>query len=423
MSLAVACNEKDMRKVKALIIGPPESPYEFGFFEFSVNFPDKYPEEAPGVYASTTNHGKTRFNPNIYASGKVCLSILGTWRGEPGEQWSSAQGLESVLLSIQSLMSSNPYENEPGYETANSEHDKKAQRQYVEKIRHETLRIAVIARMEFYLGIYSDGVVAAAQIEPEDRQDIDEEEEESAAFAEPFKDLSKRRFLWYYESYLAAITEGEKKHKVGHKFERMPFEGATNDMVGEFNYPKLRERLQRVKRVLDEETATIWSLQAAALKKRENPFVNQIQRVFDQTKTKLDGTNVSIDTVIKDNPFVWQITYFGQPMTNLDGAFFNMRMYISPKFPDEQPRVLMETKPMFHHRIAKDGTICYFPKQAESLASHIEGIVAALEDENPAYDPRTHLNMEACKLYWGGEDTRKQYNRKLRQAVQRSSEG
>jgi ubiquitin-protein ligase len=40
----------------------------------------------------------------------------GTWRGEPGEQWSIAQGLESVLVSIQSLMSSNPYENEPGFE-------------------------------------------------------------------------------------------------------------------------------------------------------------------------------------------------------------------------------------------------------------------------------------------------------------------
>jgi len=26
--------------------------------------------------------GSVRFNPNLYASGKVCLSILGTWSGE-----------------------------------------------------------------------------------------------------------------------------------------------------------------------------------------------------------------------------------------------------------------------------------------------------------------------------------------------------
>lgn len=33
-----------------------------------------------------------------------------------GEEWSTAQGLESVLISMQSLMSSNPFENEPGHE-------------------------------------------------------------------------------------------------------------------------------------------------------------------------------------------------------------------------------------------------------------------------------------------------------------------
>ncbi len=57
-----------------------------------------------------------------------------TWRGERGEEWSSAQGLESILISIQSLMSSNPYENEPGFETANEDHDKKNQKDYVAKV-------------------------------------------------------------------------------------------------------------------------------------------------------------------------------------------------------------------------------------------------------------------------------------------------
>ena len=57
-----------------------------------------------------------------------------TWRGERGEEWSSAQGLESILISIQSLMSSNPYENEPGYENAKSAEDKKNQTDYVAKV-------------------------------------------------------------------------------------------------------------------------------------------------------------------------------------------------------------------------------------------------------------------------------------------------
>jgi hypothetical protein len=33
IALAVACRDVDVRNVKALIIGPFESPYEFGFFE------------------------------------------------------------------------------------------------------------------------------------------------------------------------------------------------------------------------------------------------------------------------------------------------------------------------------------------------------------------------------------------------------
>ena len=135
-AIAVACNERDVRDIRALIIGPADTPYEFGFFEFSVKFPKAYPDAPPAVIATTTNGGRCRFNPNIYAQGKVCLSILGTWRGERGEQWSSAQGLESILISIQSLMSSNPYENEPGFENANSAEDKKNQQAYVAKVRY-----------------------------------------------------------------------------------------------------------------------------------------------------------------------------------------------------------------------------------------------------------------------------------------------
>ena len=41
------------------------------------------------------------------------------------------------MLSIQSLMSSNPYENEPGYENANSPRDKLAQKAYAQKVRVE----------------------------------------------------------------------------------------------------------------------------------------------------------------------------------------------------------------------------------------------------------------------------------------------
>lgn len=77
LSIAVGLRDSDVRHVRALIIGPPDTPYEFGFFEFQVKFTKEYPTKAPQVTAITTNAGRTRFNPNIYAGGKVCLSILG----------------------------------------------------------------------------------------------------------------------------------------------------------------------------------------------------------------------------------------------------------------------------------------------------------------------------------------------------------
>ena len=36
LSLAVAYRDTDVRSVRAMIIGPPETPYEFGFFEFDM---------------------------------------------------------------------------------------------------------------------------------------------------------------------------------------------------------------------------------------------------------------------------------------------------------------------------------------------------------------------------------------------------
>jgi len=134
-AIAVAAPDSDVRHVKALIIGTPGSPYEYGYFEFDIKFSADYPSKPPRVHAKTTNNGRCRFNPNIYAGGKVCLSILGTWQGEqPGEEWSSVQGLESILWSIQSLMSNNPYENEPGFENAKSELDQKNNDAYCAKV-------------------------------------------------------------------------------------------------------------------------------------------------------------------------------------------------------------------------------------------------------------------------------------------------
>jgi ubiquitin-conjugating enzyme E2 Z len=397
-----------------MIIGPPDTPYEFGFFEFSVKIPREYPVKAPAVTAITTDGGHTRFNPNIYAGGKVCLSILGTWRGERGEEWSSAQGLESILISIQSLMSQNPYENEPGFEDAKTDYDRKNQAAYVAKIRHETLRISVIDRLEKYLGLY--------EVSPRGAVTVEAETPAFEAPFEPFRDLCKRRFLWYYEPYLHSIEEESKKHKDGAVFERMPFEGTSNSMEGTFQYSSLKKRLEAIYEKLEEETLS-WAAAGLVAVKQETSMTSNLQQQFERIVDdykKNDAVTLDLE-LVDNNPYVWQLVLFGRPMTNLDGGVFRIMIYLSPKFPDVLPRVKFES-PIFHHRVSPKGILCYNTNKVEDMSSHIQAIIEAIEEESPAYDPRTLVNLEAAKLLWGRPEDKKIYSRRLRRSVQDSTE-
>lgn len=63
-----------------------------------------------------------------------------TWHGDHREQWSPAQGLESVLLSIQSLLSANPYTLEPGFEVPERANDTENMETYKSKVSLSTLQ-------------------------------------------------------------------------------------------------------------------------------------------------------------------------------------------------------------------------------------------------------------------------------------------
>jgi ubiquitin-protein ligase len=68
--------------------------------------------DVPKLRLMTTGAGTVRINPNLCVNGKVCLSILGT---RSGTAWSPALCLESLLVSIQSLLCENPNHNEPSF--------------------------------------------------------------------------------------------------------------------------------------------------------------------------------------------------------------------------------------------------------------------------------------------------------------------
>ena len=130
-------NEDNICQGTALIIGPKDTPYANGFYFFDFEFPDNYPHSPPTV-KYMTNDGNTRFNPNFYRNGKVCLSILNTWEGEP---WSSCQSLRSVLITLQMTMNDRPLLNEPGINEAYHKHKIN---EYNEIIEYKNIDIAIL---------------------------------------------------------------------------------------------------------------------------------------------------------------------------------------------------------------------------------------------------------------------------------------
>lgn len=107
--------EEDITKGIAMIVGPADTPYFGGYYFFDLTYPVDYPFSPP-VVKYMTNDGKTRFNPNLYKCGKVCVSILNTWSGE---KWSACQTISSVLLTLCSILNDRPLLNEPGIDQNN----------------------------------------------------------------------------------------------------------------------------------------------------------------------------------------------------------------------------------------------------------------------------------------------------------------
>ena len=92
--------DDNIYKIKVLIIGTKDTPYENGFYFFDITLPENYPFEPPKVKFCTSNN-RTRFNPNLYIDGKVCLSLINTWQGP---KWTSCNSLTSILLSLFPLL-------------------------------------------------------------------------------------------------------------------------------------------------------------------------------------------------------------------------------------------------------------------------------------------------------------------------------
>ncbi|TVY12613.1 Ubiquitin-conjugating enzyme E2-20 kDa [Lachnellula arida] len=76
----------------ATIEGPDDTPYADLTFKLSFAFPSNYPYAPPTVLFKTPI-----YHPNVDFSGRICLDIL-------KDKWTAAYNIQTVLLSLQSLL-------------------------------------------------------------------------------------------------------------------------------------------------------------------------------------------------------------------------------------------------------------------------------------------------------------------------------
>ena len=134
-------DDDDLLKGYALIIGPSDTPYFGGNYFFEFTYPYNYPHSPPKV-TYCTNGDNIRFNPNLYTSGKVCISILNTWRGE---QWTSCQTISTLLLTLCTLLCVDPLLNEPGITKTHKDFDN-----YTKIIEYKNIDIAILKIIKSY---------------------------------------------------------------------------------------------------------------------------------------------------------------------------------------------------------------------------------------------------------------------------------
>ncbi|KAK3393644.1 ubiquitin-conjugating enzyme/RWD-like protein [Podospora didyma] len=82
----------NLLKWRATIEGPDDTPYAGLTFKLSFEFPSNYPYAPPTVLFLTPI-----YHPNVDFSGRICLDIL-------KDKWTAAYNIQTVLLSLQSLL-------------------------------------------------------------------------------------------------------------------------------------------------------------------------------------------------------------------------------------------------------------------------------------------------------------------------------
>ena len=197
-------DENNIFNIKSMIIGPENTPYEYGFYFFDIMITNEYPFKPPKVIFQNRNN-QFRFNPNLYVDGKVCISILNTWSGP---QWTSCQSLKSILISLQSLLHSNPLHNEPGFENDYSHRNDV----YNKLVTHENYNFCILKNLKYTPESFLN-----------------------------FKDTMKKEFLKNYGKILCRLEQLQKE-----KYNNRKVHSQIYNIEVKFNYESIKSNLEEL---------------------------------------------------------------------------------------------------------------------------------------------------------------------------------
>eukprot|EP00037_Helgoeca_nana_P029121 m.346392 g.346392 ORF g.346392 m.346392 type:complete len:175 (-) comp27907_c5_seq15:112-636(-) len=98
-------DDSDVYKWVIMVMGPPDTVYEEGFFKALLTFPKEYPFQPPKLKFVTEI-----WHPNVYKDGRVCISILhdpgeDEYGGEDSsERWRPIHTVRTIMLSVISML-------------------------------------------------------------------------------------------------------------------------------------------------------------------------------------------------------------------------------------------------------------------------------------------------------------------------------
>jgi ubiquitin-conjugating enzyme E2 G1 len=126
--------DDDIFKWRVTVIGPPKTPFEGGTFPAVLDFPADFPDQPPKMRFTCP-----MFHPNIRSTGEVCISIL----HPPGadvfeyedrsERWNPVHTVESILISVISMLSDPNCESPENVEAARAYRTNKPE--YMRRVR------------------------------------------------------------------------------------------------------------------------------------------------------------------------------------------------------------------------------------------------------------------------------------------------